>query len=141
MMRVVLDVNVLVSALISPTGPPAQIVEHWHNQRLLLLTSDLILQELERVALEPKLRRYLEGRPSPVPGLVRGLRRFAIVTPGRPLSEDVSRDPADEKFLACAVEGAADYLVTGDQHLLELVEYQGVAIVSPTEFVRILESK
>ena len=141
MIRAVIDVNVLVSALMSPTGPPAQIVDQWRNDRFLLLTSDPILQELQRVVIEPKVQRYLEGKPSPVPNLLRGLQRFAIVTPGRTLTQGASRDPADEKFLACAVEGAADYLVTGDQHLLELVEHQGVAIVSPTEFIRILESR
>jgi putative PIN family toxin of toxin-antitoxin system len=140
MIRAVLDVNVLVSALISPTGPPARIVEQWRNQRFLLLTSDPILRELERVVLQPKVRRYLEDKPSPFPNLLRGLQRFAIVTPGQTTAPAASRDPADEKFLACALEGAADYLVTGDEHLLELVEHQGVAIISPTEFVRILES-
>jgi predicted nucleic acid-binding protein len=52
--------------------------------------------------------------------------------------EGVARDPEDDKLLACAVEGRADYLVSGDKDLLVLQEYAGVQVISPAQFVKIL---
>lgn len=140
MIRAVLDVNVLVSALISPSGTPAKILGAWRDERFVVVTSEPILAEFERVVRQPRFSpRY--GLTGPrVRRLVRGLRQFALVTASTLEVHGVARDPDDDMLLACAVEGDADYLVTGDQDLLALNEYEGVQILAPAAFVHSLES-
>jgi len=137
MIRAVLDVNVLISGLINPRGVPAQILDRWRAERFLVVTSDAILEELARAAARPRLRRYgLTAQR--VAQLVRAIRQFAIVVAGEPDVRAVSADPDDNKFIACAVAGGADYIVTGDEHLLALREYNDIAIVPPTAFITAL---
>jgi len=140
MIRAVLDVNVLVSALISPTGTPARILDAWRDELFIFVTSEDILAEFERVVAEPRLSRRYGLTPPRVARLMRGLRQFAVIPPSALAVYGVASDPDDDKFLACAVEGGADYLVTGDHGLLALGEYEGVQIVSPTAFVQIVDS-
>jgi putative PIN family toxin of toxin-antitoxin system len=137
MTRVVLDANVLVSALISPGGTPARILELWREDEFVLLVSESILGELERVLIQARLRRYglTAARAA---RLLRGLRQFAIVVNEGPEIEDNIRDPDDRKFLACARAGRADYVVTGDEDLLSLGECGCTPIVSPADFVRLM---
>jgi putative PIN family toxin of toxin-antitoxin system len=138
MIGAVLDVNVLISALLLPTGIPAKILESWREERFLLITSRAILAEFEEVVRESRFVRY--GLTSArITQLLGGLRQFALVVPGRLKIEGVARDTEDDKLLACAVEGHADYLVSGDKDLLVLRVYEGVQIIKPIEFVGILE--
>ena len=138
MTRAVLDVNVLVSALISPTGTPAQVLELWRAAKLVLVISEPILDELDRVMAEPRLRRRYALTPPLVARLIRGLRRFAIVAPGQLEVSGIVRDPEDHKVLACAREGGADYLVTGDDDLLSLGGHGSISMISPAAFVRVM---
>ena len=139
MTRAVLDTNLLVSALISPSGTPARLLDLWREERFLPLMSEPILAEIERVLSQPRLRRGYGLTAAQVEELMKGLRRFALVTPGKVAVTGVARDPDDDKLLACAVEGAADYLVTGDHDLLALESYQGIPIITAAAFVRVLE--
>ncbi len=138
MIRAVLDVNVLISALITPTGIPARILDAWRAERFLVVISEPILAEFERVVAQPQLSSRYGLTPSRVERLVRGLRQFALMTPGALELHGLAPDPDDDKLLACAIEGSADYLVTGDQALLALREHEGVQILSPAEFIRVL---
>ena len=74
-----------------------------------------------------------------LPEFVRGLEKFSQHVPGRINISGVCRDPRDEKFLSCAVEGNAHYLVSSDRDLLDMVNYQDVAIVNPGQFLLALE--
>jgi hypothetical protein len=141
MIRAVLDVNVLISALISRSGAPARILEAWQAERFLVVTSEPILAEFQRVLAQPQLRNRYGLTPSRVQRLLRGLRQFALVTPGELELHGLAPDPDDDKLLACAVEGGADYLVSGDKDLLNLGEHEGVQLVAPAEFIRRLEER
>jgi len=139
MIRAVLDANILVSALISPSGTPAQVLDLWREERFLPMMSERILAELERVLSQPRLRRGYGLTAARTEELMKGLRRFALVTPGEAEVTGVARDPDDDKLLACAVEGEADYLVTGDNDLLALGSYQGIPIITAAASVRLFE--
>ena len=136
MMRVVLDANVLVSAIISARGHPAQIIARWQAGDVEVLVSRAILDELERVLQYSRLQRYL---PSGLAQrFVRQFEKRAIwVDPQEQLTV-ITRDPADNRYLECALSGGARYLVSGDEHLLALREYRGIPILSPAEFLIIL---
>ncbi|NLS76220.1 MAG: putative toxin-antitoxin system toxin component, PIN family [Chloroflexi bacterium] len=137
-MRVVLDANVLVSALISPRGATAQLLQVWEEGRLPLLISEAILRELDRVLHYPKLQeryRLPEGR---IARFLQFLRtQGVLVEPIKRLSV-IERDPTDDRYLECAVAGEAQIIVSGDKHLLELGTYQGIQILSPAGFLAFL---
>ena len=107
-MRVVLDTNILVAALITARTPPDQIYSAWRKQRrFVLITSDWQLEELSRVTHSIKLERYIKHREAG--NLVNGLRRRAEVLERLP-AVDFSSDPNDNPVVAMAMEGRADFL-------------------------------
>ncbi len=133
-MRVVLDTNVLISALLVESSLPAQLVAHWRRGRFVLLTTALQLDEVRRVTRYPKIRTRL--KPVLAGRLVNDLREITVPVETLP-AIDVSRDPYDNYLLALAVGGEADYLVTGDKpDLLKLGHYEGTKIVSVRDFMR-----
>ena len=111
-MRVVVDTNVLVSALLAPASAPAALVELWRRGRLTLLTARMQLDELARVTRYPKLRARLT--PALAGRLVNELRDLAEDVGPLPRVER-SADPYDDFLLAIADAGRADFLVTGDR--------------------------
>lgn len=136
-MRVILDTNVLVSALLVKGSAPARIVDAWIEGRFLLVTSDAQLEEFRRVTRYPRVRPYVE--PAEAGSLVNGLRRFAEVCSTLP-DVGASADPADNFLLAMAQTVAAEYLVTSDKRgLLALNRFGVTRIVSAARFIQILE--
>jgi hypothetical protein len=136
-MRVILDTNVLVSALLVKGSAPARIVDAWIEGRFLLVTSDAQLEEFRRVTRYPRVRPYVE--PAEAGSLVNGLRRFAEVCTTLP-DVHASSDPADNFLLAMSQQVAADYLVTSDKRgLLALNRFGVTRIVSAARFIQILE--
>jgi putative PIN family toxin of toxin-antitoxin system len=115
--RVVLDTNVLLSALIAPGSVPDGIYRAWEDGRFSLVTSEWQLDELRRATRYPKLRKYI--RPREAGTLVRGISREAVVLRDPPAVE-LAPDPDDDPLLATTLTGEADYLVTGDRGLLGL---------------------
>lgn len=138
MIRAVLDANVFVSAALSPAGTPARVLAAWRAETFALVTSPAILTEIERVLQYPKIARRHGWPPARIREVVGELAHFSISTPGELTLAVVAADPADNRYLECAVEGAAEYLVSGDEHLLSLEEYQGIRLVRPREFLRVL---
>ncbi|MBK8905326.1 MAG: putative toxin-antitoxin system toxin component, PIN family [Anaerolineaceae bacterium] len=139
-MRVVLDANIFISALISSQGNPAKILEKWQKRELEIVVSPTIVAEIERVTgyerLQKKYRRIREERE----GLIDDLRNFAtMVDPQQNLSV-VQADDSDNRYIECAIESGASYIVTGDPHLLDINDFQGIPILTPAVFVALLEN-
>jgi putative PIN family toxin of toxin-antitoxin system len=141
MLRAVLDKNVIVSGTISSSGAPFEVLEAWRYRRFTVLTSPLILEEAVRVFEYPRIRKAYHLDAEAAETIVAQFARYAVVTPGELAVREIKDDPADDVFLACAVEGAADYIVTGDRHLLDVGTYQGVSIVGPRSFLVRLEQR
>lgn len=131
-MRVVLDTNVIISGLISPSGPPARLLDLWdEDQRYSLISAEEQIAELQRVATYPKLRTRLQ--PALIEDWLFTLRRFGLLQANLP-TVDVSSDPNDNFLLAIAEAGRADLLVTGDKRDLLALKRHGVtSIVSTRE--------
>ena len=135
MLRVVLDTNEFVSGLLNKTGLPATILDAWRAGRYLLITSPAIISEITAV-LESlwRGRKYLLTRED-VAELTRLFEQDALVVPGQAdVRGAIAEDPTDEMFLACALDAAADFIVTGDYHLLDLKSYRGIPIVTVQQF-------
>ncbi len=126
--RAVLDTNVIVSGLGWP-GPPATILDAASDGRLVLVTSAPLLAELRRVLAYPKLAKVIHGAVQ-LADLVAA--SSVVVTPSRVLA--VVSDESDNRVLEAAVEGAADYIVSGDADLLDLGSFRGIPIIRPAEF-------
>lgn len=113
-MRVILDTNVLLGALISPHGAPDAIYRAWRAARFDLLTSVAQLDELRRVSRYPKLKTILPAHR--IGTMVNNMQRAIVLDALPPLPEGVEvNDPNDAFLLAMALAGKADYLVTGDR--------------------------
>jgi putative PIN family toxin of toxin-antitoxin system len=133
-LRVVLDTNVLLSALITPAGPADRIYRAWRGGAFDLASSEVQLDELRRVSRRPELRTLL--RPAEAGRLVNLVRHLAILVDPLP-DVAASTDPDDDFLLATAVGGAAQYLVSGDKSgLLALKRIGGTRIVSVRQFLR-----
>lgn len=134
-MRVVLDTNVIISAL-SYGGKPLTLLSLARKGEIELLISPFILDELTRV-LQDKFAWNLE-RAERVRFRLRRVAKKVIIPPNR---LTVLADDADNRILECAVEGMAQAIVTGDKDLLGLKTYQGIAIVTPAEFLRRIKTQ
>ena len=134
-MLVVLDTNVLLSALRADRSPPAAILDAWRAGRFLLVTSLEQIEEFKRAAGYPKLRPYLPRRA--VGRVVNELRSAELVLERLRRAGD-SPDPGDDYLLAMAAASDADVLVTGDKALLSLKRIGATSIVSPRRFATML---
>ena len=129
--RVILDTNVLVSALMTRGTPPDQLYQEWRQGRIALVSCEAQLEELRRVLARPFFRERIKR--SEAGGMVNSIRRLALMWSLLPAPE-VSDDPDDDYLLALAQMSGADYLVTGDKgHLLTLGSYGSAKIVAARE--------
>ena len=127
--RAVLDTNVIVSGLGWP-GPPAAILDAALDGRLVLVSSPPLLAELRRVLGYPKLAKVIE-EGTRLADLIEA--SSVVVLPAHVFA--VVADESDNRILEAAVQGAADYVVSGDAHLLGLGSFQGILVMAPAGFV------
>jgi len=129
-LRVVADTNVLVSALLFG-GPPEQIVLAGLRGEIQLLTSSPLLKELERV-LKGKFKLNLHL----VRNIIEEIKEVAELVEISSHINVISYPDDDNRVLECAVDGKAEFIVTGDtKHILPLKEFRGTKILSPSEFL------
>lgn len=131
-MRVVLDTNILLSALISPHGAPDTVYRAWRAARFELVTSQIQLDEIRRASRYPKLQAILQ--PAKVGAMINNLQRAMVLE--RLTIEIEADDPDDSFLLAMAPAGEADYLVTGDccAGLLQRGHIERTRIITPAVF-------
>lgn len=139
MIRAVLDCNVVVSALIQPEGPSARIMDALSRQAFQCILSPAIMAETRRVLRYPRVERRIALSQDEEEAYLSALSVLALwVADVKPVRSIVTEDPSDDIYVQAAVEGDAGFLVSGDDHLLKLREYQGVAIVTPRLFLEIV---
>jgi putative PIN family toxin of toxin-antitoxin system len=135
--RVVLDTNVLIAALISPGGAPARIYEAWKLSRFELLTSAEQLDELGAVTRYPTIRPLITV--SEAGRMINQIRALAtLAEPSRP--PKVAPDPADDFLFAIAESAHADYIVTGDKSgVLKVRKHGRTRVLTVAEFAALLD--
>ncbi|MEK7375978.1 MAG: putative toxin-antitoxin system toxin component, PIN family [Candidatus Margulisiibacteriota bacterium] len=129
--RAVLDTNVYISALLFG-GIPAQVIDLAREKKILILTSSNILFELAGVLQDKfKFQRKM------ILDVIAEIKRYSAVIFVKTKIYSIKEDPADNMILECAVEGKADYIVTGDKkHIRPLNHYKGISIKLPREFIK-----
>ncbi|MDE0029214.1 MAG: putative toxin-antitoxin system toxin component, PIN family [Deltaproteobacteria bacterium] len=130
-MRIVLDTNILISALITKGTPPDLLYQAWLRGEIELVTSLAQLSEMAQVLARPRLRRFVDADEAAA--IVENIGARAVVQRELPVV-DLSADPDDNPILATAIDGKADLLVTGDKkHLLALGVVEGIPVVTARE--------
>lgn len=132
-MRIVLDTSTLVSA-IGWEGPPARILQACRAGRLSLAISSPLLDELTRVLTYPKLKT-VAGHPD-LPQILEWLYRPELLVVPTRIVNVLKEDPSDNRVLEAAAAAGADAIVSGDEHLLGLKEFESIPIVTARNFCR-----
>lgn len=137
--RALLDTNVLVSGLIGRAGPPRRLLDAWLDGRYTMITSLYQVQELNHVLSYPRIADRLAVTGPELDAILAAMLSQSEVVVAQLDLSGVTRDPKNEPLVAAAVLGRVDYLVSGDEDLLVLQEYEGFKVVTPGEFVEILD--
>jgi putative PIN family toxin of toxin-antitoxin system len=140
--RIVLDTNVLISGTIVRHGFPARILASAVDDRIRLVVSPYLLAEYIAVIQRPHIARKYAKLGERLDLIQRFIQANAISVSPSPIESVIRDDPKDDAILACAFAGKAQYIVSGDEHLLRLGQYRGIKIISPLDFVaKILHEK
>lgn len=138
-LRVVVDTNVLVSALFGIKNSPSSKVLHAiRTQKIILVTSPAILREIEEVISRERIIKLTKMDEKEREMFIEELAQRSDVIQDKAILK-IGRDAKDDKFLFCSHEAKADYLITGDEDLLTLVKYEGTKILKPKDFVELLK--
>ena len=130
--KVVLDTNVYISAILF-AGKPERIRKLSKEGKIEVFISEVVIAEIAEV-----LRRIFDWENWRISQTIDEIREIAtLVTPRRTLSI-IKEDEDDNRILECAAEGKVQYVVSGDKHLLFLEKYEGIEILSPAQFLRIV---
>ncbi len=130
MIRIVLDINVCISAILFG-GKPEVIIDLARRGKIEVIISEFIIGEIADI-----LRRKFEWGNWQILEALEELREFTNLVIPRERVSIISEDPIDNRILECALEGKADYIVSGDKrHLLPLKEFKGIKIISVSDFL------
>ncbi|MGD9892929.1 MAG: putative toxin-antitoxin system toxin component, PIN family [Dehalococcoidia bacterium] len=139
MTRATFDANVLASGFVRPQGPPGQLLQRWRAGAFTLIVSDPLIGETERTLEKPYFAERLTHWQRA--NNIALLRREAVVTPLTETVTGVATHPEDDLVLAAAVSAHSDYLVTGDRKLQAMGMYDSVRILSPRQFLDVLDAQ
>ncbi len=131
----VIDTNLFISGLFGQNSTTALLQELWITQKFQLGTSPEIIREVNRVLHYPKIKERLVDDDELLKRFFHLIFRKAIVAKDSFHTDKIIDDPTDNKFLACALEIKANYIVSGDNHLLSLKHYQRIQIVDARTFI------
>lgn len=136
LIKAVFDTNILVSSIFWKKGNPRKVVELAIDGRLICFTTVEILDELGKV-----LRRDFDASDNEVLRQVNVILGYSELITANIHLDIVKKDKDDNKILECAVACGADYIVTGDKHLLDLKSYKQTRIITAAEMVNIVQSR
>ncbi|MEZ4766963.1 MAG: putative toxin-antitoxin system toxin component, PIN family [Caldilineales bacterium] len=136
MLRVAIDTSTIVSYILTKSPLLIRLIDSWRSGAYILVTSRETLVELERVLERPAIN---QKAAVPLGGLVASIEQYSEDVPGLVRLSGVCRDPKDDKFLACAVEGRVHYLVSSDKNLLDMRWFQKIPIVNSGQFLLVSE--
>jgi hypothetical protein len=139
MTRVVIDANQFVSALLKPESNPADVLALARQGKIQLVISPDIIDEIRAVLLYPKIMKRHRRTSAQIELFLKKLLKTASVTHSGPKLDVVKDDPSDNKYLECAVEGRADFIISGDSHLTDLGTFRGIKIVTPARLLKTLK--
>ncbi|MBI4183299.1 MAG: putative toxin-antitoxin system toxin component, PIN family [Proteobacteria bacterium] len=137
-MRIVLDTNILIAALITKDTPPDRLYQAWLRGEIEVITSTAQVAEIAAVLARPRLQKYLDADEAAA--IVENIDTRAVILRDPP-DVDLSPDPNDNPIFAAAIAGKADLIISGDKkHMLSLGEAAGIPIVTAREALHRLDA-
>ncbi len=136
MLKVIVDANVWIAALLNP-GKPREIQQKLKENRYQLFFAEPLLKELKEVTSRPKFHQRIQ--PQKRDRLIRLIKDKATVIQLPTSFAMISRDPNDDMYLICGKIAKVDFIVSGDPDLLSLGEYEGIKIITPAKFLKVLQ--
>lgn len=138
-MRAVIDTNILISGFISKRSYPAKVLDYWILNKISPVVSREIVEEYANVLARDKFSVLgsTEERLNLLHRIL-SLDWVVFVYPQQKI-DVIKDDPKDNIFLECAIEGNCEFVVSGDQHLLQLKEYRNIKIIKAEEFINLLK--
>lgn len=140
MIKVVLDTNIFVSGILNSKGAPGQALKAWQENKFVLTTSKPIIKEIKQVLNSAKIQEFLIKHKvvkEDLNDFFSTLSFNALVVKPSFKLDIIKEDPADNKFLECALMVKAEYIVSGDKHLLKLKMYENIKIISAYELINL----
>ena len=134
-LRAVIDTNLFISGLFARDTLSSQLQDLWINQDFQLITSVEIIKEVSRVLYYPRIQERFKPREENIRRFFRLIFRKAIISKDIYKTDRITDDPTDNKFLACALEKDADYIVSRDPHLRNIKHYHRIQIVDARSFI------
>ena len=140
MKRSVVDTNILIRALIRPSGTVGPIIVRLEDEKFTLIYSEELLTELDETLRLPRIMKKHALTDQTITAYIVLLRKHGKgVKPSCTVT--ICRDASDNKVIEAALEGNADYVVTGDNDLLSLNQFENIRFVQPKEFLEIIDAK
>lgn len=139
MLKAVLDTNQFVSSIISKKGVSFQLLQAWREHAYILITSREIIKEIEQALRYPHITKKYHLQEEDIESFIHLIEHEAVVLPASLRVDVIKEDPDDNKILACALEAGAQYIVSGDSHLLNLRRYKDITIVTAREFLKTID--
>jgi len=140
-LKTVIDTNLFVSSIINKSGIPAKLLQAWQDHDFLLIISDQMLEEMRRVLQYPHIKNKYNLKDDDIAKVIDTIERFAVVLHDVEGVDVISEDPDDNKVLACAIAAEADFIVSGDKHLLKLGKFEDIPIMTAKDFLKKMESE
>jgi len=137
--KVVIDTSVMVSVAFSREGLARDLRDMIAEGTFTLVTSKEILAELYKVLYYPRILKHFAPSKDDIDEFIGMIIERALITKGRYKLDKIKDDPADDMFLACALEAKADYIVSRDPHLRNLKQFHGINIIDVKGFVEKLK--
>ena len=137
-MRVVFDTNVLISALIT-TGKPKELFQMAAEKQIQLITSKEILKEFSEVADDPRIKKYVDEQD--IIAFLKIIDIAAKIIKVKSQFREINEDPDDDVVLRTAFDSKADYIISGDKHLLSKGTFKGVKILTVSEILKLLKKQ
>ena len=134
-LRAVVDTNLFISGIFGKESLSAKLQDFWIQQDFELVTSQGILKEVSRVLQYPRVKEKFRPNEETIRRFFRLAFRKAVITRDLYKVDRITDDPADNMFLACALEAKADYIVSRDPHLRNLKHFHGIKITGVKEFI------
>lgn len=134
-LKAVIDTNLFVSGLFGKDTVSSRLQDHWVHLDFVLVTSIDIIKEINRVLHYPRIQQQFGKDEELVKRFFRLIFRKAIITKDTYTTDTITDDPTDNKFLACAMEGKADYIVSRDPHLRNIKHFHGIQIIDAATFI------
>jgi putative PIN family toxin of toxin-antitoxin system len=140
-LKAVIDTSVMVSVAFAKQGLAKKLKDMIADEEFMLVTSKQILKELYQVLHYPRIIKRLTPTEDDINEFIGLIVEKALITEGLYSAEGITEDPADDMFIACALEAKSDYIVTRDPHLRNLKHFHGIQIVDVTAFIKKVKEK